>query len=250
MKSVVLVVPCYNEAERLDVLAFTEASGSLPQLSFLFVDDGSRDETRSILERLIEQLPAGRSRLLTLTENVGKAEAVRRGVMEVLDSGEQMAGPFAVGYWDADLSTPLSEVEPLMRVLESSPETLAVLGSRVKLLGWDIRRRATRHYAGRVFATLASLALRLPVYDTQCGAKIFRAGEETREVFSRRFDARWAFDVEMLARFASSQGREMGARRIVVEHPLRQWTDIPGSKVKIRDLPRMMRDVLKVRLRY
>jgi hypothetical protein len=69
------------------------------------------------------------------------------------------------------------------------------------MLGRDIRRSAFRHYAGRLFATFASLQLRLPVYDTQCGAKIFRATPEVVALFGRPFRLRWCFDVEVLSRF-------------------------------------------------
>lgn len=250
MKSVVLVVPCHNEAQRLDIPAFEAATDRFRQLSFLFVDDGSTDNTAKILSDLVASLPIGRGRLLTISTNVGKAAAVHRGVADVLAGDSTEIEPFAVGYWDADLSTPLSEFEALIDTLDASPETLVVLGSRVKLMGWNIRRHATRHYTGRVFATLASLALGFPVYDTQCGAKVFRVCDDVREVFLHPFRSRWAFDVELLARLAKLQGRDMGKRRVVVEHPLQRWADIPGSKVKLRHLPRMVRDVLLIRLRY
>lgn len=250
MKCVVLVVPCHNEAKRLDIPAFEAATGEYRRLSFLFVDDGSTDNTAEILGDLVTRLPTGRGRILTISTNVGKAAAVHRGITEILADDSTEEEPFAVGYWDADLSTPLSEFGALIDTLDASPETLVVLGSRVKLMGWNIRRHATRHYTGRVFATLASLALRFPVYDTQCGAKLFRVCDDIREVFRPPFRARWAFDVELLARLAKVQGRNMGMRRVVVEHPLQRWADIPGSKVKLRHLPRMVRDVLLIRLRH
>lgn len=248
MDKVCLVVPCYNEAERLDSEAFLSAVREIDGLHLLFVDDGSTDATPDVLRRLMERLPAGRGRLLPLERNVGKAEAVRRGILGAF--ADAPADLLAVGYWDADLSTPLAAVSDLAGALRAAEATSVVLGSRVKLLGRQIDRRAIRHYSGRVFATLASLALRLPVYDTQCGAKLFRASPETREVFEPPFVTRWAFDVELLARLARRYGQDIGVRKVVVEYPLREWTDVPGSKVRVRDLPRMIRDVGVVYLRY
>ena len=106
-----------------------------------------------------------------------------------------------VGFFDADLATPLGTIDDFLAVLRTRPDVEFVLGSRVMLMGRDIRRKATRHYVGRVFATAVSLALDLPVYDTQCGAKVLRANAATATLFDTPFRSPWIFDVELIARY-------------------------------------------------
>lgn len=246
----VIVVPCFNEASRLDAEAFVRAAATQPDLVLRFVDDGSRDATPEILEALAARIGADRASILRLSDNVGKAEAVRKGINEALgdDAGGRL--PDAVGYWDADLSTSLDYVPDFGALLDRRPEAVAVIGSRIRLMGRHVERRPFRHYAGRVFATLASAALGFPVYDTQCGAKLFRPTEGVREAFRQPFETRWAFDVELLARLASILGRSMGEAGRVIEHPLEAWVDVPGSKVRLSHLPRMLSDLALIARRY
>jgi len=235
-----IVVPCFNEAQRLCPDAFLDALREQPGLRLIFCDDGSDDATPEILTRLRDQQPE-RIRLLTLERNQGKAEAVRRGMIVALES----PAPH-VGFWDADLSTPLEAIPELTAQAEQTG-ALLVMGIRLKSLGRQIERNPLRHYAGRVFATLASLALDLPVYDTQCGAKLFRNCEAVRRLFGEPFCTNWVFDVEILARLLADD-RDLDGR--VVEYPLRRWTDHGGSKVKARDLLAILRDLWRIRRRY
>lgn len=122
--------------------------------------------------------------------------------------------------------------ESPLALLNEVPACEWVLGARVRLLGRRIERRAVRHYAGRVFATAASLVLGLPVYDTQCGAKLFRGSALLRDCRAAPFDSRWIFDVELLARFRALTGADAeGVEARVHELPLRRWRDVRGSKV-------------------
>jgi dolichyl-phosphate beta-glucosyltransferase len=152
-----------------------------------------------------------------------------------------------VAYWDSDLSTPLDAVQTFIGVADAHPGLEVVIGSRVKLLGRRVVRHAWRHYIGRVFATGASLALGMAVYDTQCGAKLFRASDVARRVFGAPFRSAWVFDVEILARYVAVLGREEAAARIF-ELPLDTWTDVPGSKVRPWHALRAGFDLLRIGL--
>ncbi len=103
----------------------------------------------------------------------------------------------------------------------------------MKLLGRHVERYATRHYLGRIFATGASLALGIPVYDSQCGLKLFRATPEVRDAFATPFQSRWLFDVELLDRLATAAGADL--QRRIHEVPLRNWADPGGSKLRLHD---------------
>ena len=145
----------------------------------------------------------------------------------------------------ADLSTPLQAVDDFLAVLRTRPAVELVLGSRVMVMGRDIRRRPSRHYLGRVFATAASHALDLPVYDTQCGAKMLRVNAATASLFDEPFRSRWVFDVELIARYLrlpAAPGEPSRHDRIY-ELVLPAWHDRPGSKLRWFDFPRAMVDL-------
>jgi len=236
-----IVVPCYNEADRLRSREFLDWARRRSDLHILFVNDGSTDGTGEILDLLSRECPE-QIRHIAMERNRGKAEAVRCGFLESFRSGYDV-----IGYWDADLATPLETIPRFCELLEDR-EIDGVIGSRVLLLGRNIRRRAVRHYLGRVFATCASLAIGLPVYDTQCGAKIFRNTEILRQVFRAPFRVKWTFDVEILARFLLLDRifEGLATRDRFVEYPLERWEDVPGSKLKMRDFFRGAWEILEI----
>lgn len=242
-----VVVPCYNEEFRLDVDRFAAFAEKHSDVRIIFVDDGSTDKTGAVLRELVDRRN-GALDLVALSENVGKAEAVRLGMRHALR--EQ---PAFVGYWDADLSTPLEEVLSFRDVLSRRPEVEMVFGSRVKLLGRTIERSELRHYLGRVFATAVSLMLQLPVYDTQCGAKLFRGASRLHFLFDRPFQTEWFFDVEIVARYVSeaSKNNELAEPRTAIyEYPLMQWVHVADSKVGVVTFIRTGFDLLKIFLHY
>lgn len=239
---VVVIVPCFNEASRLDVAAFESAIAKRPEWWFTFVDDGSTDGTGGVLER-VSRLDPGRVSVLRLRRNTGKGEAVRHGMRAGLDAGAGI-----ICCLDADLSTPFMELDRLVRRLTLETELDAVLGSRVRRLGTDIRRTAIRHYLGRVFATGASLALGVGVYDTQCGAKAFRGTLKLAESLATPFSERWAFDVELLSRLTRApNARSWGS---IVEEPLLVWHDRPGSKLSALEAVRAGVELLRIGYRH
>ena len=182
----------------------------------------------------------GKASWQRLAHNSGKAEAVRQGLLRALDDGAAV-----VGYLDADLSTPVSEAVRLAAELAQQPEVQVALGSRIRLLGSQLQRTPARHYLGRVFATAASLTLGLPVYDTQCGAKLFRKSPELVQALATPFSSRWAFDVELLGRLL-----RLGIRtEAFLEVPLRSWRDVGGSKLRPLAMARAAWDLLNIQRR-
>ena len=150
-----------------------------------------------------------------------------------------------MGFFDADLSTPLAAVDDFLAVLRLRPDVEFVLGSRVLLMGRDVKRKASRHYLGRVFATAVSLALDLPVYDSQCGAKMLRVNGATGTLFAMPFRSRWIFDVELIARYLRLPVAvgEPSRRDRLYELVLPAWHDKPGSKLRWYDFARAMVDL-------
>ena len=235
MNAITLVVPCYNEAARLDGPALVGLVDAHAALRLLLVDDGSTDRTAERLRTVAAERPA-RIDVLVLPANGGKAEAVRQGLRHALAGGADV-----VGYFDADLSTPPPEILRLVQTIEASGVAV-VMGARVALLGRDIRRHAARHYLGRIFATTASMMLGVRVYDTQCGAKLFRRTAALAAALERPFRSRWAFDVELLGRLLSA-GLPIGT---FVEVPLMTWRDVPGSKLNVARMGRAFCDLLLI----
>jgi len=235
-----IVVPCYNEAERLPVQVFAVYAAAHPEICFCFVNDGSTDATEEILTHLCA---AGSNlKRIALQRNQGKAAAVRAGMKACADEAE------FIGFWDADLSTPLLEIERFLLVLQERSEKEMVIGARWAHIGVNIRRRAFRHVVGRVIATIIDFYLKLSVYDTQCGAKIFRS-ETARVLFDEPFVSRWLFDVELFRRLISLDG-PAGVDRAVAELPLDIWIDVPGSKLGCFSVFRIVYEMIRIRLHY
>lgn len=236
-----IVVPAYNEALRFDVAVLDEYLGRNPAVDFILVNDGSKDDTLTLLQRQAEKWPT-RVQVLDLQPNRGKSEAVRQGVLAALaqrDTGY-------VGFWDADWATPLAALDQFIFQLERDPSVQFVMGSRVRLLGRRIHRKPLRHYVGRIAATMASLVLGLAVYDTQCGAKLLRVNAGTERLFSGAFGSRWVFDVELIARYLIANPSGEG----IYELPLDEWRDVGDSKVRGVDVVRAFWDLLHIYRSY
>ena len=245
MTRAIVVVPCYNEAKRLNMRAIQDFGRRSETVDLLFVNDGSRDETLELLEHLHQTNPR-RFSFLHLAKNGGKAEAVRQGFLMALDSGAD-----AIGFWDADLATPLAEIEPFCRVLEARPEIDVVIGTRMNLLGHRIERTTVRRYLGRLFARVASLALGVRIFDTQCGAKLFRVTPRLSRYFSKPFLTRWIFDVEILARMQQAhRAAAAPLARTIYEYPLDAWRDVAGSSLKKGDFVKAIGELARIYWTY
>jgi len=236
-----IVIPCYNEADRLcrdDVYQLIEDT----RVDVLLVDDGSSDGTLELL-RTIAIDSGGRVCVIALDVNRGKAEAVRKGLVY---GSEPNRNYDVVGYIDADFATPADEVIRLLDAM-SAVEVQVVMGARVARLGARIQRTALRHYLGRLFASIASIILQLPVYDTQCGAKFFVNSDRLRNAVATPFHSRWVFDVELLGRLLAPSATE-GPLRVAdfLEEPLRCWEDRAGSKLALWGMFRAGFDLIRL----
>jgi len=240
--SATIVVPCYNEEKRLDLAQFSDFVERDKRVNFLFVDDGSSDQTLAVLEELAATHPK-RIEVLALPRNMGKAEAVRHGFIRAF-----AAGPTYVGFWDADLATPLETIPLFCALLDEQGKLGMVFGARVQLLGRIIERRTMRHYLGRIFATFASALLSLKVYDTQCGAKLFRTSPTLEAIFQEPFATKWIFDVEIIARLIHEHRAHKlpPVEGVIYEYPLPQWSDVGGSKLAAIDFFKAFLDLFTI----
>ncbi len=224
-----IVVPCYNEADRLNEDVFLKALGANPNLSFVFVNDGSTDATLRILLNL--QLANPRQiDVVNLRQNSGKAEAVRAGLQHACRIGAAL-----VGYWDADLATPLDAIADFEVVLNRYANVTVVYGARRQLLGHRINRTVSRRAVSRICAGLARLATGLPIGDTQCGAKLLRNTPALNAALAQPFTAGWLFDVELFTRIAA---KTVQPAHCFYEVPLAEWHEVAGSKVSGRAIVR------------
>ena len=238
-----VIVPCYNEEKRFKSESFESFVSVHENIHFLLVNDGSRDNTIKLLKKL--ESTHQNVAVLDLNKNGGKAAAVREGILHALEQNFDL-----VGYFDADLATPLNEIPRFLRIFgnEDHSNIELVMGTRILRLGGDVQRKWYRHFLGRLFATFASLSLRLPVYDTQCGAKFFRA-DLARQIFTEKFISYWIFDVELLFRMKQLKSSDE-MKHCIYELPLNKWIDEDGSKVGLRDFLKAPLELLKIIMRY
>lgn len=234
---VTIVVPLYNEADRWNEADWRELV-SIPLVRWLFVDDGSTDNTHDLVT---EFLKSSQAQLLTLQVNQGKGNAVREGMLVAWkDPG------LGIGFMDGDGAFHRDDIQALVEIL-LHPDAISnhngawdsVWGSRVALAGRDIRRRSTRHYIGRVIATIISQGLSGVPYDTQCGLKIFSPSPQLLQCINRPFVTDWFFDVEILQRWIEASGRPMKTW----EQPLMHWHDVPGSKITAKSGFKVAREI-------
>jgi len=236
--SVHLVVPCYRESARIGGFLpnLCHEMSALGLVRVLVVEDGSDGDELARMQRIVDDLRAefpGLLPLKSIPQNVGKGGAVYAGWREH-DGAEWL------GFVDADGSCSASEVARLIRMTQSGlTSPCAIFASRVKMLGGNVDRLFKRHLLGRVFATLVSELLDIPVYDSQCGLKMVprRAYES---VAAKLQIKGFAFDVELMVALLDT-----GCQ--IEEVPI-DWSEVPGGKVKLfRDSWRMAHDVLKIR---
>lgn len=209
--------------------------------SFVLVNDGSRDNTLEILQDISNKYPE-QVKVIDQQPNKGKAEAVRTGMLEAI----KWQNFEYVGFMDADLATPVSEMNYLLDIAGEKNFDM-IFGSRVKRLGVDIDRKLTRHLIGRIIATFISNILKLPTYDTQCGAKIFKSGLAGK-IFSEEFLSRWLFDVEIFFRLKKIYGGDIHSK--VHEAPLNVWSEKGEYKVSVWYFFKIPFELFRIKRKY
>jgi dolichyl-phosphate beta-glucosyltransferase len=234
-----IVVPLYNEEERFEV-GYWNTITSKSNFVFLFVNDGSTDNTHLVLA----ELKNTNIQTLNLKKNVGKSEAIRAGLNHAMNQSSSMVG--LVGYLDSD--TAFSELE-VIEILESSEKVFLELGldalwmSRVKLAGRKIERGALRHYVGRLIASFLGRGLPEFPYDTQCGFKLFKVTPIFVEALSTKFQTRWFVDLEILCRIFNLKETPIHLR----EWPLENWREVENSRIRFKTFWSIALEILVIR---
>ena len=243
-KKITLVVPVFNEAQRWNKSYWNQVL-SIPGIHWIFVNDGSCDETSKILADL-EKLP--NAVVLEHSTNLGKAEAIRSGFHhEFTEYPSATSGKLFIGYLDADEAFNPEEIERFMNLTFHDSSGIfskgfqAIWSSRVQLRGRNIERKKYRHYLGRLIASFLGLASPTIPYDSQSGFKIFVLDDVLVKVFTEKFSTKWFVDLEIATRYQSISGRELQ----IWEEPLLYWKDIGGSAIKFRNLPTIFLEIMR-----
>ncbi len=218
MQKVAIIIPCYNEAKRLDYKNI-ETLLLNSDMDVYFANDGSKDTTVEIINAIIKNHPQ-RLHLINFTENSGKASTIFKAINQI----HQQDKYDFIGYFDADFSTPSYEIIRLVNEINNR-KCEFLIGSRILLLNSGIKRKYYRHVIGRVIITLINLKFKLGIYDTQCGAKLF-SKKIIPKAFNKPFYTSWIFDVEIFIRLQKQNLLIHG-----IEIPIYNWKDVDGSKL-------------------
>lgn len=237
-----VVIPCYNEEDRLSSNEFQDFAHKNLGYHLCFVNDGSTDGTLEVLE----QLRKGNEDTISIyncEKNGGKAEAVRQGVLH-LSKDSQFD---YIGYLDADLSTDFRDFDELVQTIENS-EFKIVSGSRISRMGADITKESARKIISMTINLIIQKILGMPFKDTQCGAKIMDR-EIVSNMFNKKFITRWLFDVEIFMRMRKFYGKE-NVQQLICEQPLKRWIHADGSKLSMKDSVKIVGQLAQIAMHY
>lgn len=222
-----VVIPCYNEEERLLSDEFISYIDKNSGYHLCFVNDGSKDKTLEVLK----ELQKGREDFITVYDcekNGGKAEAVRLGMLHMAKKEDLDY----IGFLDADLSTDLADFDDLVKTIETSDFKI-VSGSRISRMGANITKESARKIISLTINFIIRKILKMDFKDTQCGAKIFHK-DVINIAFGKKFVTQWIFDVEIFKRMSIHFGLKK-AKTMLCEQPLKRWIHADGSKLSMKD---------------
>ncbi|MFC4094303.1 response regulator [Euzebyella saccharophila] len=237
-----VVIPCYNEEERLSGEEFKKFAHQNLGYHLCFVNDGSTDNTLGVLQELQKENPSNIS-VYNCEKNGGKAEAVRQGVLHMVKD-EQLD---YIGYLDADLSTDFRDFDDLVKTLENSNFKI-VSGSRISRMGANITKESARKIISMTINMIIQKILGMPFKDTQCGAKIMDR-EIVTQMFQKKFVTKWLFDVEIFMRMRRYYGKDE-AKRLICEQPLKRWIHADGSKLSMKDSVKIVGQLAQIAIKY
>lgn len=223
-----IIIPCYNEEKRLDTHAFIDFINTHSDYILCFVNDGSKDDTLQVLDRIKEQ-NINQVIVIDLAQNGGKAAAVRAGALALYKNPEIEH----IGFIDADLSTDFNDFKELVKTLNDSDQLEMVYGSRNKEASQNVDRNFFRDIFSRIIKAFIYLILRLPIEDTQCGAKVFKRNL-IQVAFANPFLTKWLFDIEIFIKLKKHYSPE-NVMHYIHEQALNRWVHVEDSKLGIKD---------------
>ncbi|NHN26619.1 glycosyltransferase [Flavobacterium jejuense] len=237
-----VVIPCYNEEERLQSEAFKKFINRNLGYHLCFVNDGSKDNTLNLLNELAKGNEE-RISVYDCEKNGGKAEAVRLGMLH-LAKDQQFD---YIGFLDADLSTNFDDFQDLVTTISNSNFQI-VSGSRMSRMGADITKESARAIISKTINFIIRKTLGMEINDTQCGAKIMTK-EIIEKTFQTRFLTKWLFDVEIFMRMKKVYGSKE-AKELICEQPLKRWIHADGSKLSMKDSVKIVGQIGQIAISY
>ncbi|WP_405398356.1 glycosyltransferase [Maribacter sp. Asnod2-G09] len=237
-----VVIPCYNEEERLLSEEFKEFAHKNLGYHLCFVNDGSTDNTLAVLQKLKKDNPDNIS-IYNCKQNGGKAEAVRQGILHLVKD-QQLD---YIGFLDADLSTDFRDFDDLVKTIESSDFKI-VSGSRIARMGANITKESARKVISMTINLIIQTILGMPFKDTQCGAKVMDR-EIASKMFNKKFVTKWLFDVELFMRMKKYFGKTE-VKSMICEQPLKRWIHADGSKLSMKDSVKIVGQLAQIAVHY
>lgn len=237
-----VVIPCYNEEERLLGAEFKEFVHKNLGYHLCFVNDGSKDNTLGVLEEL-RKGNENRISIYNCEKNGGKAEAVRLGMLHLAKQNQYNF----IGFLDADLSTNFDDFKVLANEISTSKFQI-VSGSRMARMGADIAKESARAIISKTVNFIIRKTLGMNFKDTQCGAKIMTK-EIVEKTFQKKFLTKWLFDVEIFMRMKKVYGASV-AQSLICEKPLNRWVHMDGSKLSFRDSFKIVGQIGQIAVHY
>ena len=241
-KVVGVVIPFYNGEERLLSEEFQKLVNSNLSYHLCFVNDGSKNNNLDLLYNL-KKKNEGRISVYNCEGNVGKAEAVRLGMLHL---AKQQQFDY-LGFLDADLSINFEDFDTLVDTIKNSNFKI-VSGSRMTRMGAAIEKKSARAIGSKTINFIIRKTLGMDFKDTQCGAKIMTK-DVVEDTFQTKFLTNWLFDVEIFMRMRQKYGLEK-AKTLLCEKPLNRWVDTDGSKLSVKHSFKMLGQLGQIALHY